>query len=432
MAEVFFLTKRGWGANETFEIFGALPGDHIQLQKLNRKKAKLLSIEKPSPDRITPRCSHVGTCGGCAFQALSYKKQLEHKQTQIQKLFDHPVLPIIACDSPYEMRNKMEFSFSQDKAENHYLGLHMPAAKGRVLNIEHCHLVSPWFSETLSKVRVWWKTTPLKAFRPHKGTGHLRTLTIREGKRTGQKMVILTIDGNARSDITQDLLSSFKSLFSPDTALFLHIHQAIPKKPTQLFEMHLQGPDHICEELHLQDRILKFTISPSSFFQPNTVQAEKLYGAALDLIEKPVNGPILDLYAGSASLGILFSPHAPHITSIEINPYSACDAEQNLLLNNTKNLTFIRGDVEKHLPTLPQNPALAIIDPPRAGLGPKSCAHLLALKPQKILYISCNPSTQAEDLQNLPGYQIAAIQPVDQFPHTPHLENIILLKQKLT
>ncbi len=434
MAEEFSLsikslTKRGWGASDEFEVFGALPGEQISSQKIKRGKARLLKIETKSPDRIEPRCSHAGTCGGCAFQALDYPAQLLLKQHRIQSLFNHPINPIIPCDEPFEMRNKMEFSFSQDKARNKFLGLHMPAAKGRVVDIDHCHLVSPWFSQTLKAVRSWWQNSNLNAFHPHKQTGALRTLTIREGKRTGARMVILTVDGAAREDLTQSHLSSFKALFCKKTSLFLHIHQAIAGKPTELFEIHLQGPDHLSEELHIDGRIIKFSISPAAFFQPNTYQAEKLYNSALKLC-LPIQGPVYDLYAGVASLGILFAPHASSVTSVEINPYSICDAETNIELNGITNLNLIRSDVALALEEMPKKPALALIDPPRAGLGPKAIAQLKELKPDQILYISCNPDTQADDIEQLNDYKIKTLQPVDQFPHTPHLENIALLVKK--
>lgn len=434
MAEDIFLsikslTKRGWGASDEYEVFGALPGEQIVAQKIKRGKARLLSIETKSPDRIEPRCSHAGACGGCAFQTLDYSAQLLLKQQRIQSLFKHPVNPIIPCDEPFQMRNKMEFSFSQDKAGNKFLGLHMPAAKGRVVDIEHCHLVSPWFSDTLQAVRTWWSSSNLNAFHPHKQTGALRTLTIREGKRTGARMVILTFDGAAREDLSQSHLISLKALFDKETSLFLHIHQAIAGKPTELFEMHLQGPDHLAEELHLDGRILKFSISPAAFFQPNTYQAEKLYNNALKLCPA-INGPVYDLYAGVASLGILFAPYAKSVTSVEINPYSICDAETNIQLNNITNLKLIRSDVALALVDLPKKPALALIDPPRAGLGPKAIAQLKELQPDQILYISCNPETQAHDIKQLSEYQIKTLQPVDQFPHTPHLENIALLVKK--
>ncbi|MCP5492069.1 MAG: 23S rRNA (uracil(1939)-C(5))-methyltransferase RlmD [Chlamydiales bacterium] len=424
------LTKRGWGASDDYEVFGALPGEQIIAQKIKRGKARLLSIETKSPDRVDARCSHAGSCGGCAFQTLDYSAQLLLKQNRIQSLFTHPVNPIIPCDEPFQMRNKMEFSFSQDKAGNKFLGLHMPAAKGRVIDIEHCHLVAPWFSDALQAVRTWWSSNNLNAFHPHRQTGALRTLTMREGKRTGSRMVILTVDGAAREELTQNHLSAFKALFDQDTSLFLHIHQAIAGKPTELFEMHLQGPDHLSEELHLEDRILKFSISPAAFFQPNTYQAEKLYTAALKLC-LPLHGSVYDLYAGVASLGILFAPYASDVTSVEINPYSICDAETNIELNGITNLKLIRSDVALALADLPKKPALALIDPPRAGLGPKAIAHLKELNPDQILYISCNPNTQAQDIEQLSAYEIKTLQPVDQFPHTPHLENIALLVKKL-
>ncbi len=429
MAEALFLdikefTKRGWGKGDGFEVFGALPGDQIEASKIRRHKAKLQSIIKPAKNRIAPKCKHVGICGGCAFQQLDYKAQLDYKQNKLAELFNQPIQPIIPCDPPFEHRNKMEYTFSQDKAGQKFLGLHMPQAKGRVINLEECHLTSPWFSQTLNAVQTWWGNSDIKAFHPHSGTGTLRTLTLREGKRTGNKMVILTTSSKARDALTKQQIFEFKNLFEKNTSVFLVLHQAVKGHPTQFFEMHLSGPDHIIEELHIKDRILKCKISPLSFFQPNTFQAEKLYAEALT----DVSGPVLDLYAGSATLGMLFAPKASQVTSVELSPYSILDAEDNLQLNGINNLKLIRGDVAELLPTLLKS-ELVIVDPPRPGLGPIACSHLTTLAPQKILYISCNPDTQADDLKRLKDYRITSMQPVDQFPHTPHCENIAHLER---
>ncbi|MCB1108247.1 MAG: 23S rRNA (uracil(1939)-C(5))-methyltransferase RlmD, partial [Chlamydiia bacterium] len=362
-------------------------------------------------------------CGGCTFQQLDYAAQLTYKQEKLKALFSHPIKPIIPCDPPFYHRNKMEYSFSQDKAGQKFLGLHMPAARGRVINIETCYLTSPWFGQTLNSVRKWWEGTDIKAFHPPSGTGTLRTLTLREGKRTGHKMAILTISSKARECLTKEQLNSFKALFKEDVSLFLVLHQATKGHATQMFEMHLQGADHICEELHIHDRVLKCKISPLSFFQPNTFQAEKLYQEALI----DADGHVLDLYAGSATLGMLFAKKAARVTSVELSPYSILDAEDNLILNEIDNIDLIRGDVAELLHTLPQS-ELVIVDPPRSGLGVTTCSHLTTLAPKKIIYISCNPSTQADDLKHLKDYKLTSLQPVDQFPHTPHLENIALLE----
>ena len=433
MSEIFFLdikefTKRGYGKGDGFEIFGTVPGDQVEAEKIRRGKARLKKIITPSKNRIAARCAHAGVCGGCAFQELAYPTQLELKQTHIEKLFSTKANAIIPCDPPFHHRNKMEYTFSQDKAGQRFLGLHRPQAKGRVVDIEKCELTGPWFSQTLKAVRQWWEETDLKAYHPHHNVGTLRTLTLREGKRTGKKMALLTLSSKARDSITKKQLEDFKNIFDDDTSVFLILHKAEKGYATQMFEMHLKGPDHLKEELHVSGRTLGCTISSLSFFQPNTFQAEKLYTHALSLIPQPLDGPILDLYAGAATLGMVFSPLTEQVISIEQNIYSSLDAEENIKHNQIKNITFIRGDVEDHLSDLP-SPALAIIDPPRAGLGPKSCAELAALKPQKIIYISCNPETQSHDLQRLQDYKLIQMQPVDQFPHTPHIENIAYLEK---
>ena len=429
MEEVFFLSindfsKRGYGLSDNFEVFGALPGDEIKAQMIKRCKAKKVELITASNHRVVPKFPYEGACGGCTFQQLDYKEQLILKQKRLKSLFTITPEPMIPCDNPFEYRNKMEFTFSQDKAGKRFLGLHMPQTKGRIVDLSTCHLVSPWFTEVLDKVRKWWEEHELPAFKPHRGEGVLRTITIREGKRTGARMVLLTVSGKARDAITMPALEAFKQLFNKDISLFLIIQQATAGRPTQFFEMHLQGPDHLTEELHIDQRILRFKISPLAFFQPNTFQAEKLYQAALNLIPTPGNH-LLDLYAGTATLGMLFAPYTKQVTSIELNPYSILDAEENLVQNQISNLSLIRGDVAEHLPIAADT---IILDPPRSGLGPKACAQINALDAKQILYISCNPTTQAEDLAHLSNYTLTHLQPVDQFPHTPHLETIALLE----
>lgn len=429
MEEVFLLSiqklsKRGYGLSDDFEVFGAIPGDEIKAQKIKKGKAKLIELVKASKHRVQSRCPHAGSCGGCTFQQLDYKEQLVLKQKRLKSLFTIEPEPIIPCDPPFEYRNKMEFTFSQDKAGQRFLGLHMPQTKGRIVDLSTCQLVSPWFTKVLSQVRNWWEQTDLPAFKPHRDQGVLRTLTVREGKRTGSRMVLLTVSGKARDAITKPALEAFKQLFDKDVSLFLIIQQASVGRPTQFFEMHLQGPDHLTEELHVDGRILRFKISPLAFFQPNTFQAEKIYQLALNLVPNP-GDHLLDLYAGTATLGMLFAPYAKHVTSIELNPYSILDAEENLVQNQISNLSLIRGDVAEHIPS---SADCVIVDPPRSGLGIKACNLINTIDAKKILYISCNPITQSEDLAHLSNYKLVHLQPVDQFPHTPHLETIALLE----
>jgi 23S rRNA (uracil1939-C5)-methyltransferase len=369
---------------------------------------------------------------------MHYDAQLKEKQRRVQEVFPGQTLrPIIPAVSPFRYRNKMEFTFSENRAGMRYLGLMIAQAEPYVYNTEECHLCNTWFTEVLANVRTWWEASGLKAYNPPRDEGTLRYITLREAIRTQQKMVILNISGNPDHAPTRpnlDALVQAVQQTAPDCSIFLRIHQTKKGKPTQFFEMHLAGPDHIVEELHLSGGPLSFKISPISFFQPNTLQAERLYDEALSLIA-PLNPTrVFDLYCGTGTLGMASARIAKEVVGIELSPEAVLDAEENLKRNQLSNCTFIQGDVGKVLTQLTtekgfERPDVVIVDPPRAGLDPLALQHLKNLLPRAILYISCNPLTQAENIQHLlsVGYQLQVLQPVDQFPHTYHIENIALL-----
>lgn len=437
------------------EVPFTIPGDKVRAQ-INRKRAgiahaRLEEILEPSSLRIQPRCIHFGTCGGCRWQQMSYEDQLKIKQEKIEKLFsslkdDRTIThPIVACDPPWHYRNKMEFSFSSDAAGQRYLGLIMDSSRGKVLNLTECHLVSPWFIETLKSVKGWWNESGLLAYHPHSNTGTLRTLTVREGVRSGDRMVILTVSGNPEYAIGRQQLESFTAYvrdavepINPacELSIFLRIQQAIKGSETTFFEMLLYGPGRIREVLYVppDSTPLNFDISPSAFFQPNTRQAEKLYGRALQLLEIPPESVVYDLYCGTGTLGICAAKRAKQVVGIEISPESSLDARTNAAKNHLDNVTIVTGAVREAILSIRQEktfpmPDVIMVDPPRVGLDQDTLRHLGELLPNKILYISCNPDTQAENIKTLQqsGYKLLALQPVDQFPHTVHIENIAVL-----
>jgi 23S rRNA (uracil1939-C5)-methyltransferase len=389
------------------------------------------------------RCKHASECGGCKTQHVAYEAQLSEKQARVEALFESflkegktQIHPIIPCLSPWAYRNKMEFSFSQNRAGVHFLGLMLAGGRGKVLSLEECHLTAPWFAELLGVVRAWWEESGLRAYHHRSNEGSLRTLIVREGQRTGDKMVMLTVSGNPDFALTKPQIEGFTQVVKgmiPEASIFLRIQQIAKGSPTQFFEIHLSGPDHIQERLHIDDAVLTFKISPSSFFQPNTLQAEKLYSRALQMAGMQPQAHVLDLYCGTGTLGMAFALRAGRVTGVELNPYAVFDAQANAQLNQMGNIEILRGDVGALLPQLVSEapPDLVVLDPPRSGLDPAALKHLIALAPEKILYISCNPNTQAENIRVLAeaGYQLLELQPVDQFPHTVHIENIALLRR---
>jgi 23S rRNA (uracil-5-)-methyltransferase RumA len=380
---------------------------------------------------MNPLCSHRPGCGGCTQQPLPYGDQLLQKQAEIEKIFSpFPVLSILPCAHPWHYRNKMEFSFSQNKAGDRFLGLILRRSRGKVFNLQECLIAPPWFSEALGRVRTWWEESGLLAFHFRKGEGSLRTLTLREGRRTGDRLAMLTVSGDPRFALKRAHLESFvAALNDPKMSVFLRIQQATAGRPTQFFEMHLSGPVHIHEKLFIQGKTLTFKISPTSFFQPNTEQAEQLYNLAFKIAGISSCKTIYDLYCGTATLGMIFAPLAEKIYAIELNPHAVFDARMNAELNQITNIEIECGDVGKVLAEKQASADLVLVDPPRAGLDARAIAALLKLAPQKIVYISCNPATQAENIRQLSGYRLIKLQPVDQFPHTPHIENIALLER---
>lgn len=452
---VGFIQKEGVSSYPRVVVPLALPGEEV-LAEIGAKKegafqGKLLEVLKASPHRVPLKCEHAKVCGGCSLQQMDYQEQLKWKEREIRRVFpeiaDSIFRPIVPAPSVWHYRNKMEFSFSQDKEGNKYLGLMRVGGRGRVETITACQIAPSWCNDVLEAVKNWWDESNLAAYHPYRDTGTLRTLTLREGTCSQDKMAILTVSGRAEFAISQEELKKFTAAIKivvgeEKLSVFLRIHQAIPGQPTQFYEMQLFGKDHIQEELTISveeyKKLYIFKISPTAFFQPNSRQAEQIYGTALSLAGLHKRKRVLDLYAGTATLGMIFAPFAEKVLSIEINPYAVFDAQSNKEINQVDNLEILQGDVAEMLKKQMQkdpslaNPDLVLVDPPRVGLGPKALEVLIQLKPKEILYISCSPPTQAEDCKRLQevGYEILAMQPIDQFPHTVHLENIALLVLK--
>lgn len=459
--EINSLSKSGNGLANfgtcLVEVPFTMPGDKVRAQ-FSRKRGgvydgKLEEIITSSPQRIQPRCIHFSTCGGCRLQHVSYSDQIQHKESYIRGCFknllnnDVSFRSILPSPQEWEYRNKMEYSFSRDLKQNKYLGLIMDSSGGKVLNLTECFLTNSWFIDALKSVYQWWNGSDLDAYHFYKDAGSLRTLTLREGKRTGERMVILTVSGNPDYALRKHHLESFVTVLrnaiephAPEKlSIFLRIQQIAKGSATSFYEMHLYGPDHIKETLHISltpsepPIPITFCISPAAFFQPNPMQAERLYSAALAMAEIPSDAVVYDLYCGAGALGICISKKVKQVIGIELSPESSLDARTNAKYNGCENVTIITGDVgtilaKINLQEMPK-PDVVVVDPPRVGLDDKTIQHLLSFRPKKIVYVSCNPSTQALNVADLvdKGYKLTAIQPVDQFPQTAHVENIAIL-----
>lgn len=434
-------------------------GDEVSVSITSKRrgvrKGRVDEILTPSVNRVTPRCKHATMCGGCCWQQVDYQKQLKEKEKVVLNAFSYIdnlneiFHPIMGCEEePWYYRNKMEFSFSENRGGTKYVGLMIAAANRYVFNVEECFLGGIWFADLLTSIRAWWDNhSELKAYNYNDGSGHLRAITFREGKHTHQKMVVLTVSGN--TTFPEDVLESFVNLLndyfsaSGDETRFSAYLQKVfieKNKRTQIEKIHLAGLEQIEEEIHLQiskaqEKVsLTFSISPESFFQPNTLQAGRLYSKAIELSEIKEGAVVYDLYCGTGTLGMAFSPFAKKVIGIELNEQAVIDAKNNMSKNKVSNFEVFCGDVGKTIQTLPEDvkkPDLVIVDPPRSGLDTRAISQLLEILPEKIVYISCNPKTQGENVKDLLNhYELTTLQPVDQFYHTFHVENIAILKRK--
>lgn len=442
------------GKNLSVEVPFGLKGETVQVEILGRERgrgqARLLNVLTPSPERVVPLCPHFGECGGCQWQHMDYTQQLLEKEGRVKALFssyltgDAAFYPILPAHPHWRYRNKMELSFASDKAGRRYLGFMLHRGRGKVVNVTSCWLAAPWFTDAVNTVRKWWEGTSLNAYKPHQNRGTLRTLILRGSERSGDRLAMLTVSGNPEDAIHRDQLSALvdalrRSIEPSDSAqrlsIFLRIQQTAKGRPTQFYEMLLYGPDHIREVLNLSPtESLTCRISPSAFFQPNTFQAENLYRRILEMAEISSHALVYDLYCGTGTIALCVAKRAGRVVGVELSPESVLDAQENIKANQVENLQIHKGDVSSVLTRLMMDsdyPDIVTIDPPRAGIDPKTLSQLIEMSPKKIVYVSCNPATQADNLKDLAaaGYQVRGVQPVDQFPHTVHVENIVLLQK---
>ena len=426
-----------------------IPGDQLLVSltkiKSNRLEGKIHSFTKLSALRIEPRCQHFPVCGGCVWQNIEYKNQLSYKQQQVQEALAHLgnfpesellriIKPIILCNSPFEYRNKMEFSFGRSQEGKVMLGLHSPGMRHEVFDLKECFLPSGIFANLVEVVRDFAKKEKLEVYDDRTQDGLLKNLIIREGKNTGQIMVNLVTSANSFPAINR-----FKELFKIGiwkdkihSLLWTTVMQS-RGVPTWRESQVLVGKATIHEQLKLENgHKLDFEISAQSFFQPNTHQAEILYAQVVKLAGLTGKEVVYDLYCGTGTIGLFCAHAAKKVYGIE----SVKEAIENAKRNQISNAEFIIEDVGKWLGDNQSNPQsiapdVVVMDPPRAGLNPDIPQKIAHLKVPKIVYVSCNPATLARDLRLFYdlGYFPEIVQPVDMFPHTYHVETVVQLKK---
>lgn len=437
---------------KTVIVEGGVPGDIVELIVLKNKKSyaegRVLKIESPSPDRVTPFCEHFGVCGGCKWQMLPYEHQIVYKQQQVEDQLQRighidlpPVHPIAGCSETRYYRNKLEFTFSETQyltkealdaangepiARQPALGFHAPGMFDKVVDINFCHLQTEPTNKIKNLLRLLSQQMQLPYYDFRKQEGWLRNLIIRITS-TGEVMVNLVVH-HEREELFV-LLEALKKEVPEITSLNYTIN---PKKNDTIYDL-----DVICYhgkpfiEEHLEE--FRFKISPKSFFQTNTKQAERLYQITRDFAGLTGNEIVYDLYCGTGSIGIFLSKNAKKIIGIETVPDAIIDAKENAAWNSLSHCHFFVGDVKdvatddffaEH-----GKPDVIITDPPRAGMHEHLVRQLLKMQAPRIVYVSCNPATQARDLQLLDElYEVKKVQPVDMFPHTHHIENVVLLE----
>lgn len=429
----------------------AVPGDIVDVEIFKKKKnfaeGRLLAVKKSSPDRTEPVCEHFGLCGGCKWQNMSYSKQLYYKQKQVDDNFKHlgkfdfpPVMPIIPSDNQLYYRNKLEYTFTdlrwldevdyekqkEGPIDTRGLGFHIPLKFDKVLDINKCHLqAEPGNSIRLAiKEFAIQNEIPFYNIRNHDGI--LRNVIIRSYS-SNEWMVILVV--SKRTKEVMQMMEFLTIKFPMISSLQYVINQKLNDTITDLDIILFKGTPYICE--NMED--LTFKVGPVSFFQTNSQQAYKLYSIAREFAAISQNDIVYDLYTGTGTIANFIARKAKKVVGIEYVDAAIEDARENSSINGIQNTLFYAGDIAKVLTPefINENgiPNIIITDPPRAGMHPKVIERMLEIKPDRIVYISCNPATQARDITLLAeSYTISKVQPVDMFPHTQHVENIVLLE----
>ena len=430
-----------------------IPGDVVDIRVRNKRRKYMegtaVRFHEYSSDRIEPRCTHFGVCGGCKWQHLRYEKQLEFKEkqvidnlTRIGKLELSGVRPILGSSEIYGYRNKLEFTFSDkrwltreemladnDRIVEDALGFHIPGYFDKVLDIRECHFQPDPSNAIRDSVRRYAHRKSLAFFNIRQQSGFLRNLIIRT-TRSGNVMVIVVFFMYERERIN-GLMEHLRTEFPRITSLYYIINTKKNDSLSDQVPVLYSGDDHLLEEIDS----LKFRIGPLSFYQTNTLQAGKLYAIAKEFAGLTGRETVYDLYTGAGTIACYVAGEARKVIGMEYVDAAVEDAVINSGINNIGNTEFYAGDIrlllnEKFIQEKGR-PDVIITDPPRAGMHSDVVEQILSAGPSRIVYISCNPSTQARDAGLMSEkYRVAAVQPVDMFPHTHHVENVILLERR--
>jgi 23S rRNA (uracil1939-C5)-methyltransferase len=420
----------------------AVIGDVVTIRILRKNKkvsyGEIAEIVAPSTFRVMPQCLHFGQCGGCTFQNLIYEKQLELKENYLSQtlkriggldLKNIRIFSITPSPNRYFYRNKLELTFGESKG-NIIMGLRERVSpfknyQGNVLPIEKCPVSNTVAEKIIPLFIAFAGKHGLGAYNTFTGQGFLRHLILRESKSNGELMVILeTTKGNI-----PDLIPLWQSLNAIASEI-KSFYRLINNKPGDDF--HSGKLNHIAGKTYIEETLnnLKFRVFPESFFQPNTGAAETLYKKIIELTGLNTDENVLGLYCGAGPIEISLSKYAKEVTGVDSLGANIMNAHENCKANNIKNCQFYAGKVEAVLGKINLDKTdLLIVDPPRAGISKDGLKHIFRINPNKIGYVSCNPSTLARDLKDITtkGYKVIDIAPFDFFPHTPHIETLVIL-----
>ncbi|MBQ7883167.1 MAG: 23S rRNA (uracil(1939)-C(5))-methyltransferase RlmD [Phascolarctobacterium sp.] len=428
----------GVGKFQGFTVFvnGALPTETIKakvgLVKKSYATAGIVEILQASAERVEPACPVYKECGGCQLQHLSYAGQLQMKEQQVRDTItrighlDTEVMPVIGCANPWNYRNKMQFPAAMGAEGKIEIGCYATATHS-VVDTEGCLIQKEANNQVLLAVRKWMQQFNITAYDEKTGKGLVRHVMSRVGVHSGEVMAVLitsAYDILCKKELVDILKKEVPGLVS--------VVQNINKKPTNIImgnKTHvIYGKPNIKDSLGA----LSFNVSAQSFFQVNSEQAEKLYNKALEYAALTGSETVVDVYCGTGTISLYMAKHAKKVYGIEIVAPAIEDAKKNAVANGCANAEFILGDAAVELPALLESgvsPDVVLLDPPRAGCEERVLAAICKVKPERIVYVSCNPASLARDLAYLEehGYKATVVQPIDMFPATTHIENVALI-----
>lgn len=445
-------------------VEGVAPGDEVDVELFSIKRGlmrgRVKRYVKYGEGRVEPKCPHFGVavdseghasaflqdggfdlsrnCGGCTWQFLDYSEQLKVKDGLVcdalkriggfsEELLDAVWQPILAAESPWFYRNKMDFSFVRDRDAGLHLGLHIKGRFRDVCEVRSCDLFRPWVGAFLSNMREFFAEI-------QDDSGEFQSMVVRCGTNTGEVMINLILENFANVEWTDDFSRKVQDFFSSMkddhlvSVFFTNIHNK-KGQPKRFEEILLWGAPVFKEILLVGSRELHFEVAPGAFLQPNTKQAERLYGLVRQLADLHGTERVFDVFCGTGTIGLVLADMAREVVGLELNAAAVENAEKNAALNGVKNMKFIVGDATKLMPEMGEDVDLIVVDPPRAGLTEKVIDSIVATSAKRLIYVSCNPPTLARDLKLLvaAGFNLKFVQPVDQFSQTYHVETVTLL-----